>query len=68
VASANPSGEKWRDPSYRPLSTGGFVTLEKSVTVPAGVAEVRVVLSGFAPTDTHTSGNVVFDDVGIYAT
>jgi hypothetical protein len=44
------------------------VTLEKSVTVPAGVAEVRVVLSGFAPTDTHTSGNVVFDDVGIYAT
>jgi hypothetical protein len=51
-----------------PLSTGGFVTLEKSVTVPAGVAEVRVVLSGFAPTDTHTSGTIVFDDVGIYAT
>ncbi|MGH2657795.1 MAG: CARDB domain-containing protein [Actinomycetota bacterium] len=51
-----------------PLSTDGFVDLEDSVTIPAGVAEVRVVLTGFAPTDTNTSGTVVFDDIGLYAT
>jgi hypothetical protein len=49
-----------------PLSTDGFVTLEKSVTIPAGVAQVRVVLTGFAPTDLRTSGVVTFDDVGLY--
>jgi hypothetical protein len=49
-----------------PLSTDGFRTLEQSVTIPAGVAQVRVVLIGFAPTDTSTSGKVVFDDVGLY--
>jgi len=50
-----------------PLSTDGFRTLETSVTIPAGVAEIRVVLIGFAPTDTSTSGKVIFDDVGLYA-
>jgi hypothetical protein len=50
-----------------PLNTQGFVTLEDSVTIPAGVAEVRVVLSGFSATDTSTSGTVVFDDVGLYS-
>ncbi len=49
-----------------PLSTAGFETLERTVTIPAGVAEVRIVLSGFAPTDTRTSGTVTFDDVGLY--
>jgi hypothetical protein len=49
-----------------PLSTGGFVTLDRSVTIPAGVVEVRVILSGFAPTDTSTSGTVIFDDVGLF--
>jgi hypothetical protein len=49
-----------------PLATDGFATLERAVTIPAGVAEVRVVLRGFAPTDTRTSGSVTFDDVGLY--
>ncbi|MGH2681933.1 MAG: CARDB domain-containing protein [Actinomycetota bacterium] len=50
-----------------PLSTDGFTTLEKSVTIPTGVAEVRVVLIGFSATDTNTSGRVIFDDVGLYS-
>jgi PKD repeat protein len=49
-----------------PLTTQGFATLEKTVTIPAGVAEVKVVLSGFAPTDLSTAGTVTFDDVGLY--
>jgi gamma-glutamyltranspeptidase/glutathione hydrolase len=49
-----------------PLTTGGFVTLEQSVTIPAGVAQVRVVLMGFAPTDTATAGSVTFDEVGLF--
>ena len=34
-----------------PLSTSGFTTLEKAVTVPIGVAQVRITLAAFAPTD-----------------
>jgi PKD repeat protein len=49
-----------------PLLTDGFSTVEQAVTVPPGVAEVRVVLLGFAPTDTRTRGTVTFDDVGLY--
>jgi hypothetical protein len=49
-----------------PLDTSGFVTLAREVTIPAGVAEVKIVLTGFAPTDTSTSGTVIFDDVGLY--
>jgi hypothetical protein len=36
------------------------------VTLPPGVAQVRVILLGFAATDTRTSGTVTFDDVGLY--
>jgi CARDB len=50
-----------------PLSTTGFTTLEQSVTVPAGVVQVRVLLAGFAPTDGATNGTVTFDDVGLFA-
>jgi PKD repeat protein len=50
-----------------PLSTSGFTTLEQVVTIPAGVAQVQVVLTGFAPTDLFTRGTVTFDDVGLYA-
>lgn len=50
-----------------PVTTVGFQTLEQSVTIPAGVAQVRVVLNGFAPTDVATSGTVTFDDVGLFA-
>ncbi len=50
-----------------PLSTGGFVTLERAITIPFAVTAVRVVLTGFAATDTRTSGTVVFDHVGLYA-
>jgi hypothetical protein len=50
-----------------PLTTAGFETLERSVTIPAGVARVQVVLTGFAPTDAATAGTVTFDDVGLFA-
>jgi hypothetical protein len=49
-----------------PVSTGGFITLESSVVIPAGVAQVRVVLSGFSPLDVATAGTVTFDDMGLY--
>lgn len=50
-----------------PATTVGFQTLEQAVTIPAGVAQVRVLLNGFAPTDVATSGTVTFDDVGLFA-
>jgi hypothetical protein len=50
-----------------PLTTSGFAQLERTVTIPAGVAQVRVVLTGFAPTDSSTRGTVTFDDVGVFA-
>jgi M6 family metalloprotease-like protein len=49
-----------------PLATQGFSTLEQAVTLPPGVAQVRVILLGFAATDTRTRGTVTFDDVGLY--
>jgi serine protease AprX len=48
------------------LGTPAFATLEQSVTIPSGVAHVRVVLTGFAPTDLATAGTVAFDDVGLF--
>jgi immune inhibitor A len=50
-----------------PLTTQGFAALEKAVTIPAGVTQVRVTLSAFAPTDLATRGTVTFDDIGLYA-
>jgi hypothetical protein len=50
-----------------PLTTDGFATLEETVTIPAGVTQVRVVLSAFAPTDLRTAGTVTFDEIGLYA-
>ncbi len=49
-----------------PLQTQGFTTLEQAVTVPLGVAQVRIVLTGFAPTDVATAGTVTFDGIGLY--
>jgi hypothetical protein len=49
-----------------PLATGGFTTLSQTVTIPAGVARVKVSLTGFAPTDVATNGTVTFDDVGLF--
>jgi hypothetical protein len=49
-----------------PLSTDGFADLSSVVTIPSGVAQVRVVLIGFAPTDTRTAGTIIFDDIGLY--
>jgi hypothetical protein len=49
-----------------PLTTTGFARLEQVVTIPAGVAQVRVTLVGFAPTDLGTSGTVKFDEVGLF--
>lgn len=49
------------------LRTDGFAVLDKVVTIPTGVVEVRVVLAGFAATDLATRGTVTFDDVGLYA-
>jgi immune inhibitor A len=50
-----------------PLATSGFTTLNSTVTIPAGVASVRVVLNAFAPTDLATAGTVTFDDVWLGA-
>jgi hypothetical protein len=50
-----------------PLTTSGFQTLEQAVTIPAGVVQVRVVLTAFAPSDVAASGTVTFDDVGLFA-
>jgi archaellum component FlaF (FlaF/FlaG flagellin family) len=49
-----------------PLVSGSFTTLEQSVTIPAGVAQVRVALTGFAATDLATAGTVTFDGVGLF--
>ena len=49
-----------------PLTTSGFQTLEKAVTIPAGVSQVRVKLVGFSPADTRTRGTVRFDQVGLF--
>lgn len=49
-----------------PVTTSGFARLEQLVTIPAGVAQVRVRLVAFAPTDLATAGTVTFDDVGLY--
>ena len=50
-----------------PLTTQGFQALESTVTIPSGVASVRIALKGFAPTDLATAGTVKFDDVGLFA-
>ena len=50
-----------------PLTTDGFAALTQDVTIPQGVASVRVVLAGFAPTDVHTAGTVTFDEIGLFA-
>jgi hypothetical protein len=49
-----------------PLTTTGFAKLQQAVTIPAGVAQVRVKLIGFSPTDLRTSGTVKFDEVGLF--
>lgn len=49
-----------------PRTTGGFAPLAQLITIPAGVAQVRVVLAGFAPTDAATAGTVTFDEVGLF--
>jgi hypothetical protein len=46
-----------------PLATDGFTTLQQSLTVPANVSQLRIVLTGFSPTDLRTSGTVTFDNV-----
>lgn len=50
-----------------PLATDGFASLTKLVSLPPGVAQVRVVLFGFAAGDLRTAGTVTFDDVGLFA-
>jgi hypothetical protein len=50
-----------------PLQTTGFATLESTVTIPAGVAHVRVALAGFSVADVATAGTVTFDEVGLFS-
>jgi hypothetical protein len=50
-----------------PRVTDGFAALEKTLTIPDGVTQIRVVLTGFAPTDLRTAGTVTFDNVTLYA-
>jgi hypothetical protein len=49
-----------------PVQTDSFRVLEQSVRIPPLVTQVRVVLTGFAPTDLATRGTVTFDDVGLF--
>jgi len=46
-----------------PTATSGFTTLQQALTVPANVAQLRIVLTGFSATDLRTSGTVTFDNV-----
>lgn len=64
-----PAGELLQTVSLltAPLTTVGFETLEQAVTIPAGVTQVQVVLTGFSAADTATAGTVTFDDIGLYA-
>lgn len=68
LAYLGPAGEVLQSVTLliAPLRTKGFATLEKTVTIPAGVASVRVILAGCAPTDLATAGTVVFDDIGLF--
>ena len=50
-----------------PLTTSGFTTIEKAVTIPIGIAQVRVTLTAFTPTDLASAGTVTFDDIGLFA-
>lgn len=50
-----------------PLATDGFELVESTVTVPAGVTRVSLVLAGFAATHLSTSGSVTFDDLWVCA-
>jgi hypothetical protein len=50
-----------------PLTTTGFSTLSSQLSVPLNVTSVRLVLAGFAPTDTRTAGTVTFDNVGVWS-
>jgi hypothetical protein len=50
-----------------PLNSGGAVTtLTRSFSVPLNAVGVRIVLTGFSPTDAATAGTVSFDNVGLY--
>ncbi len=49
-----------------PVTTAGFSKLERLITIPQGVAQVRVKLIGFAPTDVATAGTVTFDEVALF--
>ncbi len=51
-----------------PLTTDGtYVNLQRTLVVPANVTSLRIVLAGFAPTDTRTAGSVTFDNVGLFS-
>jgi hypothetical protein len=69
LAYLGPAGELLETVSVLtgPLATDGFELLEDTITVPAGVTEVRVVLLAFSLADLRTAGSVVFDDVGLFA-
>jgi hypothetical protein len=41
-------------------------SLEKSVSIPLGVAQVKVTLFAFAATDLATAGTVTFDAIGLF--
>jgi immune inhibitor A len=50
-----------------PKVTSGFIPVEKVVSLPPGVAQVRVVLFGFAVGDLRTAGTVTFDEIELFA-
>lgn len=46
--------------------TAGATQLLGQITIPPGVSQIRLVLSGFAPTDLRPAGTVYFDDIWLW--
>ena len=48
------------------IATGTAGSLAGTLTIPAGVAQVSVTLSGFSATDLAPTGTAIFDNVLVY--
>jgi hypothetical protein len=48
------------------ITTAGTQEVLGEITVPTGITQVRIQLTGFAPTDTKTTGTVWFDDIWLW--
>ena len=46
--------------------TVGVTQLSGTIAIPSGVSQIRLVLTGFRPTDLTRSGTVYFDDIWLW--